>query len=67
MPILNIKGIGKVKVKGRLPKFKKMIKIGNKRFKADIEAQKLIFARDNLARNERKRLSKKFGIPFKRK
>ncbi len=61
MPFAFVKGIGRVKVKKKVPRtFRKTIKIGNRIFKADREAQRIIFIDKNLAKGERARLRKKF-------
>ena len=61
MPFAIVKGIGRIKVKKRVPKsFPKRIRIGNKTFKTDREAQRVIFIRNNLAKGESTRLRKKF-------
>lgn len=62
MPIVKIKGIGKVRTSRKLPKLKKTVTIAGKKFKADRETQKVIFASKNLAKGERARLNKKFGL-----
>lgn len=63
MPFLKIKGIGKVKTSRKLPKLKKIVIIAGKKFKADKETQRVLFAAGNLAKGERLRLQKKFGLP----
>ena len=61
MPFANVKGIGRVKVKKRVPKsFPKSIRIGNRTFRTDREAQRVLFIQKNLAKGESNRLRKKF-------
>lgn len=63
MPFVNVKGLGRVKLKKRVPKsFPKTIRIGNKTFKADRRMQRVLFIKNNLAKGESGRLRKKlFG------
>lgn len=63
MPFAVVKGLGRIKVKKKVPRsFPKSIRIGNKTFKTDREAQRIIFIRNNLAKGESSRLRKKlFG------
>lgn len=63
MPFANVKGIGRVKLKKKIPRtFPKTIRIGNATFKADRKMQRVIFIKSNLAKGESSRLRKKmFG------
>ena len=63
MPFVNVKGLGRVKLKKKVPKsFPKTIRIGNKTFKADRRMQRVLFIKNNLAKGESSRLRKKlFG------
>ena len=63
MPFVNVKGLGRVKLKKKVPKsFPKTIRIGNKTFKADRKVQRVLFIKNNLAKGESSRLRKKiFG------
>ncbi len=60
MPFVNVKGLGRVKLKKKVPKrFPMTIRIGNKTFKADRKMQRVLFIKNNLAKGESGRLRKK--------
>lgn len=61
MPFVTVKGIGRIKLKKKIPRtFPKTIRIGNKIFKADKKFQRVNFIKNNLAKGESSRLRKKF-------
>lgn len=60
MPFATVKGLGRVKLKKKIPKsFPNTIRIGNKTFKADRKMQRVLFIKNNLAKGESGRLRKK--------
>lgn len=68
MPYMTIRGMGKIKVKKKPPRrFSKTVKIGNRVFKTDPTVQKLLWANKHITAKERKRLTKKWGLPIKRR
>lgn len=60
MPFANVKGLGRVKLKKKIPKtFPRTIRIGNKTFQADRKMQRVLFIKNHLAKGESGRLRKK--------